>query len=118
MLALVHLTRPSLQDPWSLAELKRLAAEHELVLIYGPLHRADRVIPALRRAMPRRDIVAIVVLDEVTRADREMIEQLLDDGVVPLVLTTDGVSTSRPENWHWLTVDAFLALPSNADACV
>jgi hypothetical protein len=114
MLAIVHLSGAALTDRGSLATLAAVAAEHELVLVYATAV-TSQVLPALRAALPRRQIVGLLVSGEVTAHERRLVTELLDEGAVPLILTTDDPTTARLANWAWLAADASYVLPDVID---
>jgi RNA-binding protein YhbY len=116
MLAIVHLTTATPSDPTSLAALVRLATQHELVLICD--HRAVTrgLIPAIRRTLPHHRLLAITIDDEVVRQERELVEQLLEEGSIPLILTSGDTATSRPTSWTWVGADVTMTLPPETAA--
>jgi hypothetical protein len=116
VLIIVGLSAEAVADPPTLARLENLARTHELVLTCT--HRAvgAGVLPVLRRALPGRQIVALFVDDPVAPYERELVLEILEEGRLPLIFTTQETS-----GWvDWLDADANIALttdpaPSNAD---
>src|SRR5689334_10770981 len=112
MLTLVHLLPAALADPASTTALSSLAATDELVLVCAGCSPIDGVMPALRRVLPRQHVVALLVDGEVQLHERRLIEELLDEGSVPLVFTTDEPDDTTLLNWAWLCADGSVALPA------
>jgi hypothetical protein len=113
VLAIVHLTDGALTGPRSTSTPAAVAAVHELVLIC-PTRLAGRVLPVLRAALPRRRIIGSVVSGEVVAHERELVTDLLDEGTVPLILTSDDPEVAGPADWAWLGADASYVLPDSA----
>jgi hypothetical protein len=112
VLALVYLTSASCRDAISLAALARLAARYELVLVCEHRAVADGLIPALRRTLPRHRLATLVVDGEIMRQERELVEQLLEVGTIPLILTVGDLAASRPTSWLWIGADTIMVLPA------
>jgi hypothetical protein len=77
--------------------LADLAREQELVVVCG-YPAVTVVLASLRSALPRFDIVGIVV-DPPTSVEGDLIDLLLEQGTLPVVLTAEGKS---PEVVSWL----------------
>jgi hypothetical protein len=119
VVAIVHLAPDALADPPSMATLNSLAAEEELVLVCLELVRVESVIvggllPRMRQALPRRQIVALLVDGEMQPHERGLIDQLLEEGRVPLVLGLDRPHVDRLAQWSWLAPDYSVALPAHS----
>lgn len=110
MLALVNLTPNALADPPSLAALATIAAEHEIVLVYPDASGASRLLPELRDALPHRQLVALLINAPPVAHERRLVEDLLDEGSIPLVITLEPTEVVA-EDWAWLAADCVLALP-------
>lgn len=114
MVAIVHLSPEALNDPPSVATLSALAAEEELVLVCADCVVVEGLLPKLRAALPRRQVVALLVYAEIQPHERGVIEELLEEGKVPLVLAFDCPSADRLTQWLWLEPDHSVALPAQA----
>jgi hypothetical protein len=80
--------RPAMfTQPASRARLAATAAVHELVLVgVHHLTPADG-ISRLRRMLAPRRMVALLVDGDIPAIERALIEELLNDGVIPLLLS-------------------------------
>jgi hypothetical protein len=116
VLAIIHLSRATVCDSISLAALARLARQHELVLICEHRAVADGLIPTLRRALPRYRLIAMAIDGEALHQERELVAQLLDEGSIPLILTTSATATGQPTTWQWIGAETTMALPTEAPA--
>jgi hypothetical protein len=114
MLALIHLSPTTFEYPAALAALTRLARQHELVLICEQRAVAHGLIATLRRALPRYRLVAMMIDGDGQCQERELVEQLLEEGSIPLILTI--ADHSQPTSWQWLRADTTLVLPPEATA--
>jgi hypothetical protein len=112
MLALVNLTPNALTDPASLAALESMAAEHEIVLSYTDTSGAGRLLPQLRGALPHRQLVALLVNGPPVTHERQLVEDLLDEGRIPLVIAVGDEVDTAPGDWSWLAADCVVALPA------
>jgi hypothetical protein len=111
MLALVHLNAEALADPPSMALLTAMARRHRLVVVCAQCGPAMGVLRALREIIPLHRLVAILVSGEVAVQERRLIHELLDEGQVPLVLSTARPPQARLVNWEWLRPAVILVLP-------
>jgi hypothetical protein len=111
MLALVHLNADALADPPSMALLTVMARRHRLVVVCAQCGSAMGVLRALREIIPRHRVVTLLVEGEVAVQERRLIRQLLDEGQVPLVLSTARPPQARLVNWVWLRPGVILVLP-------
>jgi hypothetical protein len=107
MIAIVRLSDEALTDPRSMSTLAAVAAVHELVLISATT-LAGHALPRLRAALPRRRIIGLVVAGEAVAHERQLVTELLDEGAVPLILTTDDPALA---DWAWVGADASYVLP-------
>jgi RecG-like helicase len=117
MLALVHLSPEALADAASLATLTSMAAEHEIVMVATRPVDAGQLVRGLRAALPRRQLVALLVDGSVVNHERRLIEELLDEGSIPLVIGLDHASILAPDEWTWLKPDRTMGLPGPRSAC-
>jgi non-specific serine/threonine protein kinase len=113
MRTLVYLLPEALADPPSMAEVAVLAANDELVLVCVQYEPGRGFIPALRAAVGRQPVVALLIDGEVRIHERRLIGELLDEGKVPLILTVDDPVAARLANWMWLDADDILVLPAD-----
>ena len=114
MLALVHVSSIALTDSPSMVRLSTLAADHRLVLVCVGHSLAMAVVSRLRRVLPSREVVTLVVDAEVAAEERMLIEELLRAGAVPLILTADMPSAELLMTGGWLAADKMLRLPKDA----
>jgi hypothetical protein len=114
LVAIVHLSPDALSDPTSIATLASLAAEEELVLVCVECMVVEGLLRRIRDALPRRQIVALLVYSDIQPHERGLIEELLEEGKVPLVLTFDDPTADRLTRWLWLEPDHSVALPAQA----
>jgi hypothetical protein len=98
MIAVLNVTLASVADPPSLAALREVAATHPLVLICDHDAIADGVVAKLRRALPVHRIVALTVASMSPDA-RELIEQVLVTGMIPLITMQDVRLAVRLTSW-------------------
>jgi hypothetical protein len=110
VLIIIELSAAAIADPISLRTLETMAAVEELVFVCPHDAVAGTVVPALRRALPRCQIVALLVDDGVSPCERELVKDLLEEGRVPLILTTQDPSAELA----WLDADVRIALPDPA----
>ena len=75
-------------------------------------------IRQLRTVLPRHQIVAVLVEDEVSRHERELIVEMVDDGKLPMIISTRAATgAARSLDWLWLGADMHLVVspaPSSA----
>jgi hypothetical protein len=110
VLAIVRLSDEALTDPRSISTLAEVAAVHELVLVCTA-QLAGYVLAVLRTALPRRRIVGLLVSGEIVAHERQLVTELLDEGTVPLILTSDDPAVTRLADWAWLGADTSYVLP-------
>jgi hypothetical protein len=115
MLTMVRLSGRALRDSRSMAALASFGARHELVLVGAQHLTGEGVLPALRRALPRHRLIALMVDGEVVAHERKLVEELLAEGSVPVILTPDDPA-AEPTNWIWLGADATVSLPGETVA--
>jgi hypothetical protein len=112
MRALVHLSAEALADSMSLTALTFLVRHHEVVVACAKCGPAMSVVTALRRVVPTRRVVALLVSGEIALQERRLIEELLAEGTIPLVLTTEDPVAARLVNWMWLQAACIYVLPA------
>jgi hypothetical protein len=112
MRALVHLSAEALADPPSLTALTSLVRRHQVVMVCAQCGSAMSVIAALRRAIPRKRVVALLVSGEIAIQERRLIIEMLGEGIIPLVLTTEEPAAARLVNWVWLQASGIFVLPA------
>lgn len=110
MLIIVELSEDAFSDPPSLARLAAIAAEYELLLICPQHATGGDALPTLRRALPRHQVIALLVDDDVALYERELVHELLEGGRVPLLVTRRDPPV---EAASWVEADARLALPDS-----
>jgi hypothetical protein len=94
--------------------LIELAAEYELVLVCHDEKVAGALLRSLREKLPRREVVALLIDGDLSRRERDVTAELLNDGAVPLIITVGSHRSARLINWHWLGAHRVVALPSAA----
>lgn len=80
------------------AALTRLAAEVELVVVCGQAG-AIGLVRQLRAALPRHNVMALLTTfdqDDLDRCEVTLIEELLDDGGLPVVVLPAGAAAAGP----------------------
>lgn len=109
MLAVLTISPQSLTHPPSSRTLTRMAARHELVLVcdHGA---APTLIRTVRTLLPRQRLVAILVDRDLLRHEHDLLEAILNDGHLPVVLTT-GTPTAIQLS-RWLNADTDLTFPN------
>ena len=114
MLVIVHWSLEAFQHQPSLRILGTTVAQHEVVMVCS--HRAAEggVVSGLRKALPRCQIVALLVDGDVPEHERELVDELMNEGKLPLVLTLG--DPASPALTDWLRADARIELPAGVDA--
>jgi hypothetical protein len=110
MLAIVRLSAEALGHPPSMRTLAGMAAEHELVLV-GGYGAVPQLIGALRHSLYGYRVVVLLVGSELLRHERDLLHDLLNDGIIPVILTNCVPAAIHLA--HWLDADTDLALPVN-----
>jgi hypothetical protein len=88
----------------ALAGLITLAAGDELVLVGTHHMLPQNRLPALRRALEPRQMVVLLVDDHVPSTERALVEDLLNDGIIPVILTS--CDPPPPALTGWLSADS------------
>jgi hypothetical protein len=107
MLAVLAVSPQSLAHQPSSHTLARMAADHELVLVCD-YDTAPRLVRAVRLLLPRHRVVALLVDRGWLCHEHDLLEQILNDGHLPVVLTT-GEPTAVQLS-AWLSADTDVAL--------
>jgi hypothetical protein len=113
MLAVLTVSPGSLSHPPSSQTLRTMAADHELVLVCG-YDALPGFLGAVRALLPRHRLVALLVDGEPLRHERDLIEEILSVGHVPVVLTTGQPGAAHLS--EWLNADTDLVLTPAAVA--
>jgi len=111
MLAVLTVSPESLAYPSSSQTLRQLAADHELVLVCGRAE-ASGLLGAVRGLLPRHQVVGLLVDGEPLGHERTLIEEILNVGHLPVVLTTGEPGAVRISKW--LNADIGLVLTAEA----
>jgi hypothetical protein len=115
MLILVDLSSDAVIDP---SRLAALAEEHELVLFCTQEVMTTGAIRLLRTVLPRHQIVTLLIEDEVSRHERELVAEMLEEGKLAVTVSTQaGTGPAASLDWLWLGADMHLLVspaPSGA----
>lgn len=82
-----------------LAGLVAMAGGHETVLVGAHHTMTDGQLPALREALTPHRLVALLVDDHVPDCERTVIENLLDNGDVPVILSSCDPPPAELTSW-------------------
>lgn len=96
----LQLRHDTFTDLRSQTDLAAAAATHELILIGAHHLVPEGRLSQLRLALAPRRMVALLVDDHMPAAERAVIEELLNDGVIPVILTT--CEPAPPALTSWL----------------
>ncbi|MDT5043165.1 MAG: hypothetical protein QOE51_4150 [Actinoplanes sp.] len=77
-----------------LAALTTTAARDELVLIGTHRLMADGRLTVLRQALAPRRMVALLIDDDLPRIERALVDDLLNDGIIPVIVTVGDTPTT------------------------
>jgi hypothetical protein len=108
MLAVVTVSPQSLAHPPSSHALRKMAADHELVLVCDH-DEAPGLICAVRTLLPRHRVVALLVDRDLVRHEHDLLEAILNEGHLPVVLTTGEPSAIQLSEWLNADTDLVLA---------
>jgi uncharacterized protein (DUF58 family) len=113
MVAVLTLSPESLAHPPSSRALARMAANHELILVcdHG---QAPELVGAVRTLLPRHRVVALLIDGTLLNHERELLEELLNVGHLPVVCVVGDPGTARLT--EWLGADAALVLRAESAA--
>lgn len=111
MLAIVEMSSAtgSRSNQVALSALAELAARHEVVLICDHGAVINGLLPALRNALPRRQLLALIIDGHARYQECEVIKQALKDGRIPIIVTIDAAG-DQPIDWQWIGADGTLRL--------
>jgi hypothetical protein len=87
---IVHLRWEMFRPQVCLADLTATAAVHELVLVGAHHLLDDGRLAVLRQALAPRRMVVLLVDDHMPAAERAIADEILNDGTIPVILTTGG----------------------------
>lgn len=109
MLAVLTVPPQSLEHPPSSQRLTKMAAAHELVLVcdHGA---APCLIRAVRILLPRHRLVAVLVDPGLLCHEHDLLEEILNEGNLPVVITTGDLTAVQLS--AWLDADIDLVLTS------
>lgn len=84
---IVQLCPETFDPPVGLTDLHATAGVHELVLV-GTHHLMDGArLAVLRRGLAPHCLVALLIDDHVPAAERAVVDELLNDGTIPVLIT-------------------------------
>ena len=109
MLAVVCLSMKALSEPASLAWMARA---YELVLVCPHHAAAPGCVSELRKSLSGRVVIAVLVDGVAHQKERELIDGILQNGNVPLIVTTWDPATAGATDW--IDADIALSLPDGA----
>ena len=98
MLAVLTISTQSLAQPPSSPTLTTMAADHELVLVCD-YDTAPSLIRAIRTLLPRHRLVALLIDPDLLRHEHDLLEEILNDGHLPVILTTGEPSVVQLSQW-------------------
>jgi hypothetical protein len=110
MLAVLTVSPQSLMDPSS-RTLTRMAAAHELVLVCD-YDAAPTLVRTVRTLLPRHRLVAILVDRDLLRHEHDLVEMILNDGNLPVVLTTGTPTAIQLSKWLNADTDRTISNPA------
>lgn len=108
MIAVLTVSPQSLAGLSASRALRRMAAEHELVLLGGH-DAAPGVLRTVRALLPRHRVVALLLDGVPSRHERNLIDELLNVGHLPVLLTTG--EPDADEFSRWLMADRVTTRP-------
>jgi hypothetical protein len=112
MLAIVYLSMKAFSHRGSLATLEWMARAYELVLVCPHHVAAPGFVSALRRCLPGRVVIAVLVDGAAHEQEREVIDGIIRDGDIPLIVTTQDPAAAGLTDWVY--ADIALSLPDGA----
>ena len=96
---IVHIHAGMFHPETRLAALTETAAVHELVLISAHRLMVGGRLAVLRRALAPRRLVALLVADDLPPIERTLVDELLNDGVIPVIVPLGGGPTAALMSW-------------------
>jgi hypothetical protein len=103
MPSVAQLRHATFTDPGSQAALAARSATHELVLIGTRDVMPEDGVSQLRRILAPRRIVVLLIDDHLPSTERALIEELSNDGTIPVILTR--CEFIPPDLTSWLDSD-------------
>jgi hypothetical protein len=111
MVAVLSLSPESLAHPPSSEALAQMAASQELVLVCDH-EKAPALVSAVRTLLPRHRVVALLIDGTLLSHEREVLDDLLNVGHLPVVCVAGDPGTARLT--EWLGADAALVLSAGS----
>ena len=96
---IVHIRTGLFGPETHLAALSETAAVHELVLISAYHLVVGGRLAILRRALAPRRLVALLIADDLPPIERTFIDELLNDGVIPVIVPLGDGPTGALLSW-------------------
>ena len=96
---IVHISMGTGNLETPLAALTETAALHELVLISDHHLMIDGRLAHLHRALTPRRLVALLIADDLRPIEQRFVDELLNDGVVPLIVLLGDGPTAALTSW-------------------
>jgi hypothetical protein len=96
---IVHIHMGMFRPKNHLAALTETAARHELVLIGSHHLMADGRLALLRQALAPRRMVALLIDDHLPPIERILVDDLLNDGVIPVIVAVGDAPTVALISW-------------------
>jgi hypothetical protein len=98
MFAMLTVSSESLTHPPSLQKLRRMAADHELVLVCGQ-DSAATLVGVVRTLLPRHRVVAMLIDSELFPHERDLLDEILNDGHLPVICTVGDPNSLGLKQW-------------------
>jgi hypothetical protein len=105
----VHLHLGMVDLPAHVAALTETAALHELVLIATQDFIVGSRLADLRQALAPRLMVALLIDDDLPPIEKALVDDLLNDGVIPVIVTIGDAPPGALTSWlekHEPTADS------------
>jgi hypothetical protein len=96
---IVHVHIGLFSPETGLAALTETAAVHELVLISAHHVMVGGRFALLRQALAPRRLVALLIADDLPPIERTYIDELLNDGVIPVIVPLGDGPTAALMSW-------------------
>jgi hypothetical protein len=91
---IMHLYLGMFKPQAHLAALTKTAARYELVLISTHDLMTNGRLTVLRQALAPRRMVALLIDDDLPRIERALVDDLLNDGIIPVIVTAGDTPTT------------------------
>jgi hypothetical protein len=98
-IVIVQLRHATFTDSTAQASLAVMSATDELVLVGSHHVMPEGRVSRLRRAIAPRHLVALLVDDHIPAIERALIEDLLNDGAIPVILTSCDPPPAALTSW-------------------